>query len=140
MGSKLFPFWWLVAPELVEIFTVYTYEIDGTYDDGASLISGPIVIDGLFIMAKISVLEGDDYGGLMGIDLNGVDVSSQYPYVEGSIEGLMGSEGVAEGIMTKHKSENIDIPHTSFDVKNRDGASRYFHRTVKVLILNRIGS
>ena len=125
-----------------EIFTVYTYEINATFDDGESLISGPITIDGIVVMAYQLDEQGDDDDRAASIEINGVDCTGGgVMYDDGDQVGLMGAIGaggtLSVGLLDPIRTNEVAVPHTSFDVKNEDGDNRLFHRTIKVVVLNR---
>ena len=113
-----------------DIFTVYTYDVDGNFAKDESLFGGPVSIDGIFLMAYISKLEADDGDGSSSLYINGKYTSATQFYREHEYEGLWDSAYFFFG-------EKVDTPHTSFDIKSWESTITYFHRTYKVIIVNR---
>lgn len=121
------------------IFSVYTYHVDGDFAKDESLIGGAVNIDGgIFLMAYISKLEGDDGDGSSDFYIDGKYVTAIALYRDHEYIGLMGSTGDS-GAIFYFMSGKVDTPHTSFDIKSWESAVTYFHRTYKVIILNRRG-
>lgn len=142
MSARLFPFWWLVAPELVTVFTVYSHVIDGEFSEGESLIGGAQTIDGLVLYAYVvdQDLENDGYDD-MGLWINGLDTSITGAYMDrnGDYTGL--GDGIAAGSRLDFGwafdffEQGGEAPHTSYNVKaNEDGT---YKKTVKVVVLHR---
>jgi len=122
--------------------TVHTFNINATFADGASIIGGSVTIDGVVLLGKQESTQGDDGGGVARFEVNGVDVVDSGLTDDGDVSGLMTSFGgglvydyfgMLEGLVPG----NGAVPHTTFDIKNRQGSISLFHRTIKVVVLNR---
>jgi len=118
---------------------VHTFEIDGTFDDDESIIGGAVTINGLILWYRQKDTQGDDVGGNASLFINNTECPGSTLYAN-AVMGLMGAyfNGTTpSGLLYDISEQEIQIPHTSFDVKNTQGATKYFHRTVEVLVLNR---
>lgn len=125
-----------LTKKAVDNLTFYTYTVNGTFTDGASIIGGSVTINGIVLLVLAYDLQGDDENGSIGVDINGKDVTTGYPYDDYQSTGLFGSWTGGSGFLVKMETQSVGLPHTSFDVKNRQGSSKLFHRTVKVVVLN----
>ena len=123
------------APPSADIFSVYSYDIDGDFAKDESLLGGAVSIDGIFLMSYISKLETDDGDGSSELYINEKYAAVVAIYRDHEYIGLMGSTGDS-GAIFYFMSEKIDTPHTSFDIKSWEAAVTYYHRTYKVIILN----
>ena len=119
------------------IFTIRTYDVDGDFAKDESLIGGPVSINGIFLMAYISKLEVDDGDGNSEFYINEKNVASTGFYRDHEYEGLMASKESYQGTMSYFDTQTIETPHTSFDIKSWETGTWYFHRTYKVIIINR---
>lgn len=142
MSSNLFPFWWLVAPEVVTIFTVYEHVIDGDFSDGDSLIGGAQTIDGIVLFAYVvdQDLENDDYLD-MALFLNGIDTSTEGVYMDrngdfiGTGDAVTAGTGLEVGWGKPFFAGDGELPHTSYNVKAKETGT--YKKTVKVVVLHR---
>lgn len=142
MSSRLFPFWWLVAPEVVTIFTVYSHVIDGSFSSGDSLIGGAQTIDGLVLYAYVVNQDtvNDDYED-MDLWINGIDTSINGCVMDrdGDYVGL--GDALAEGTRVDFGwaydffRQGGEAPHTSYNVKAKRTGT--FKKTVKVVVIHR---
>lgn len=145
MSARLFPFWWLVAPELVTVFTVYDHVIDGDFSVGESLIGGAQTIDGIVLMIYITDQDtvNDDYGNI-GLFLNGLDLGVEGCYVDRNGDFVSMGESLIEGgsVFSGWALEFFDVggelPHTSYNLKARDAGT--YKKTVHVVVLHREAS
>lgn len=130
------------VPEVIVPITVHTFDIDGSFDDDESIIGGAVTIDGIVLLVKQEDTQGDDENGYVGLDIDGVNLHTHgWLYGNGHIIGLGASKaaGASEslGLVGYIHDDNLDLPFTSFNLVNREGATKYFHRTIKVVVLNR---
>ncbi len=122
--------------------TIHSFEINGTFEDDVSIIGGAVTIDGIILLVKQEDTQGDDENGYAGLDINGVNLHTHgWLYEDGHVIGLGASKanGASEslGLVGYIHDNNLDLPFTSFNLVNREGATKLFHRTIKVVVLNR---
>lgn len=142
MSARLFPFWWLVAPELVTVFTVYSHVIDGSFNSGDSLIGGAQTIDGIVLFAYVvdQDLEDDDYLD-MALFLDGIDTSTGGIYMDRNGDFIGTGDAVTAGLVVEAGwgepffAGGGEIPQTSYNVKAKETGT--YKKTVKVVVLHR---
>jgi len=142
MSARLFPFWWLVAPEVVTVFTVYSHVIDGSFNSGDSLIGGAQTIDGIVLCAFVVDQDTVNDGYLdMALFLNAIDTSTTAGAMDRDGDHIGYGDGTSEG----NRSDvgwsydffggDGEIPHTSYNVKAKETGT--YKKTVKVVVLHR---